>query len=91
MTLEPLVTQRHAERLPSGNYKVTIDPPPQMEVRSGSVELGPDEYARYCAWLNSRGEPIQKYLPDLDDEKRELLLSGMTPDTWEEVFSGGPE
>jgi hypothetical protein len=85
------VTQRHAEKLPSGNYKVTIDPPPQMEVRSGSVELSPDDYARYCAWLNSHGEPIQNYLPDLDDATRELLLSGMTPETWEEVFSGGPE
>jgi hypothetical protein len=82
---------RHVEKLASGRYKVTIDPPAQLDVRSGSLELGADDYERYCAWLESHGEPIQNYLPDLADDERELLLSGMSPETWTQVFGGGPE
>ncbi|MDB5643952.1 MAG: hypothetical protein JWN07_3269 [Hyphomicrobiales bacterium] len=84
-------TERHAQKLASGRYLVTVDPPAQMQVEAGSVELSAEEYARYCDWLKSGGEPIQTFLPDLADDKRELLLSGWTPETWTEVFGGGPE
>ena len=82
---------RSAEKLPSGNYKVTVGPPPDMQVDGASVELGAEDYERYCAWLASHGEPIQNFLPDLADDKREALLTGLTPDTWTQVFGGGPE
>lgn len=81
---------RQAEKLANGHYKVTVSPPPEMELPAASVELDPAAYARYAEWLQKRG-PIQDYLPDLDPDTREVLLSGFTPETWERMFSGGPE
>jgi hypothetical protein len=54
------------------------------------MELSAADYAAYCAWLESGGE-IQAYLPGLSDAERELLLSGLTPETYAQVFGGGPE
>ena len=42
----------------------------------------------YVRWVD--GELIQKALPTLSDEEREMLLSGICPPCWDEAF-GGPE
>lgn len=41
---------------------------------------------RYDRWV--QGGLIQDVFPDLDNSQRELLLSGTTPDEWEETFGG---
>jgi hypothetical protein len=82
--------KREAAQLPDGRYRVTIAPPGEYEVAPGTMELSAADYAAYCAWLESGGE-IQAYLPGLSDAERELLLSGLTPETYAQVFGGGPE
>lgn len=81
---------REAMKLPDGRYKVVITPPRAYEVAPGAMELSAADYAAYCKWLESGGL-IQSFLPHLSDEERELLLSGMTPETYAQVFGGGPE
>lgn len=37
------------------------------------------------AWQES-GQMIQQFFPQLTDDEREFILSGMTPEEWEEAF-----
>ena len=41
----------------------------------------------YIRW-SELGEVIQMALPDLDDDQRELLISGTHAHCWEKVWSG---
>jgi len=85
------MSERFEEKLPDGGVRVTVKPAPELQVHGGSVDLTAEEYKAYRDWRNSHGGAIQTFLPQLDDVKRELLLSGLTPETWTEVFGGGPE
>lgn len=40
-------------------------------------------------WRN--GEYIQDVLPELSDDDREALISGLCPDCWDEVFGEDDE
>ena len=52
-----------------------------------TLPMSPEEYARKMrAWR--QGALIQDAFPDLDDEQREFLLSGITPQEWEALFGG---
>ena len=43
----------------------------------------------YLDWI--RGSLIQKALPELSDDQRELLLSGTSSEGWKLLFSGSDE
>lgn len=45
-----------------------------------------EEYARWQA-----GELIQVAMPDLDADEREMLISGICPDCWEDMFGDEDE
>jgi hypothetical protein len=85
------MSERFEEKLPDGGVRVTVKPAPELQVQGGSVDLSAAEYEAYRAWRNSNGGAIQAFLPQLDDDRRELLLSGLTQETWTQVFGGGPE
>ena len=36
-------------------------------------------------WVES-GKLIQDVMPDLDDDQREFLMSGITPEEWDNMF-----
>ena len=36
-------------------------------------------------WVES-GKLIQDVMPDLDDDQREFLMSGITPEEWDDMF-----
>jgi hypothetical protein len=40
---------------------------------------------QYAAWQNS-GKPIQEVLGHLSADDREFLMTGITPEEWEEAF-----
>lgn len=56
---------------------------------------GPNEmtlrftYEQYDAW--QRGEYIQKAMPQLTNPEREFLMSGMTPEQWDETWKEDDE
>lgn len=85
------MTQRTEEKLEGGRVRIHVTPEQAMQEPGGAVELSAEDYGRYQKWRASRGEPIQNFLPDLDDVRRELLLTGLSPETWTDVFGGGPE
>ena len=40
----------------------------------------------YCRWMN--GTPIQQAMPDLDENEREMLISGICPECWDTLWDG---
>ena len=45
-------------------------------------------YAQVVAWEDG-GELIQNAMPNLTDNEREFLMTGITPEEWDDMF--GPE
>jgi len=43
----------------------------------------------YMSWILDKN-PIQECLPELNDEDREFLISGISPKGWQEIF-GDPK
>ena len=39
----------------------------------------------YMSWYLDKN-PIQECLPELNDEDREFLISGLSPEGWHEIF-----
>lgn len=44
---------------------------------------------RYQSWLN--GELIQRAFPELSDDDREFLMTGITAEEWNNEFAGEEE
>jgi len=44
---------------------------------------------KYAAWV--AGGHMQDVMPELSKENREFLISGTTPDEWNEIFKKTPE
>lgn len=55
--------------------------------RTRSIPVNPDEYIAWQAGLGS----IQDLMPYLSDNDREFILSGITPDEWDEMFADTDE
>ena len=41
---------------------------------------------QYRDWL--RGVPIQDAMPNLTPNEREFIMTGITPEEWNEIFGG---
>ena len=66
------------KRLSSFSFKVN-----EMEIPLTPAQFAEGELKR------AEGAPVQKVYPMLSAEHREFLISGITPEEWEEAF--GPE
>jgi hypothetical protein len=76
--------QREAVVTPTG-YRVTVTPPVWSGFESGSsVDLTIDQYERYLRWLGG-GFQIQEALPELNADQREILMSGIGPQDWDQM------
>ena len=51
--------------------------------RTRSIPVNPDDYMAWQAGLGS----IQDLMPYLSDPDREFILSGITADEWDDMFS----
>lgn len=51
--------------------------------RTRNIPVNPDEY---MAWQSGLGS-IQDLMPYLSDNDREFILSGITSEEWDEMFS----
>jgi hypothetical protein len=52
-----------------------------------SIPVNPDDY---IAWQSGLGS-IQDLMPYLSDNDREFILSGITPEEWDEAFAENEE
>jgi hypothetical protein len=50
--------------------------------RTKNIPVNPDDYMSWKAGFGS----IQDLMPYLSDTDREFILSGITPDEWDEAF-----
>jgi hypothetical protein len=64
------------------NYQVIVTSPMS---RGGEVFMTEDQYHRFRAWLNG-SKMIQDALPDLSKDEREILMTGIGPEEWNEMF-----
>lgn len=55
--------------------------------RTRSIPVNPDDYIAYRAGIGN----MQELMPYLTDEDQEFILSGITPDEWNEVFVSAKE
>lgn len=55
-----------------------------------TIVMTKDQYKRYLRWLDREG-CIQDLLPDLDKDDREILISGICPNCWQDMFGEPPE
>lgn len=54
--------------------------------KQNTMEL-PITQERFDAWVNSDNRPfVQIAFPDLTDEQREFLMTGITPEEWDEIM-----
>lgn len=65
----------------TGEAVVTKLSPFSGKCHTSTLSLTDDQYSR---WLG--GELIQYALPHLNDDEREFLISGITPEEWNEEF-----
>jgi hypothetical protein len=84
ITDEDMEPTRRVERSPSG-YVVYVQPPLWMELPEVSVFLTPEQYERYMKWLINSQDMIQNLLPDLSDDEREMLISGIGSEDFQRI------
>lgn len=51
----------------------------------------PISHAEYVDYLHDRNAKIQNTFPQLTDDQREFLMTGITPDEWNEIFKDHDE
>ena len=73
-----------------GGWLVAGYAPDFMHLQPQSIWLTNDQYARYCEW-QSGPLLIQEALPDLSDDEREILMSGIGPDDWDRLYADDDE
>ena len=67
-------------------YKVTVTPPAWSGFTEGaSVILNIDQFSRYNSWMNG-AMLIQEALPELSSADREILMTGIGPQQWDDEF-----
>lgn len=67
-------------------WEVSVTPPAMSGFDCTSrVLLTEAQHARYCRWL-AKGGLIEEAFPELSDQVREQLLSGITPEAWDKAF-----
>lgn len=58
--------------------------------KQNSMEI-PISHAEYVDYLHDRNAKIQNTFPQLTDDQREFLMTGITPDEWNEIFKDHDE
>lgn len=64
--------------------KVLVHKKSMVSARVNSMLL-PTTQGKIEYWVES-GKLIQDVMPDLDDDQREFLMSGITPREWNDMF-----
>ena len=82
--------KRSIEHLSDNQWKITVTPPKMFGFNcSSEVILNNVQYVQYAKWLQGQG-----YIQDIEGltpAQREMLLSGITPEVWDEKFKDDEE
>lgn len=62
---------------------VTRKSPFDQKVREWDLPITQDQMVRYV-----NGDLVQNAFPHLDSNQREFIMTGITPNQWEETFGG---
>ena len=57
---------------------IGVQPPKFLELPEQTLKLTTEQYRRYCFWL-ARGGLIQQSFPELTDDQREIIQTGIGP------------
>ena len=82
--------KHEAHELPDGAVMVSVTPPRFMKLPTQSILLSADQYKRYLRWRRNEGL-IQELLHDLDDDQREILMTGIGPADFAKMFPAEDE
>jgi len=78
--------EREHTQNPDGSWTVKVTPPAWSGMTQGaSVTLTSNQYARYQKWMAGEGL-IQDMLHDLFGSDREILMTGIGPQEWDDTF-----
>ena len=69
-------------------WDITVTPPSFSGFSPSTISLTQEQHDRYKLWLSS-GVLIQTALPELTDAQREVLISGISEDEFEDAFRSG--
>ena len=69
--------------LKNNTMKITRKSPFTGKVNKRDIPVTPQQLE---AWEN--GELIQRAMPNISVEDREFIMTGITPEEWEETFGG---
>lgn len=76
---------RQEVQLPDGTWKVSVTPPTFMGLPTQAVILSPSQYEAYLRWRRAE-IMIQEALPELSAAYREILMTGIGPTDWKEMW-----
>lgn len=65
---------------------VTVTPPAATGLNGHSLRLSNDQYERYQAWFEVGTILIQHALPELSNEQREILMTGIGPEDYMKIY-----
>ena len=80
-----VLAERKSEPLSDGRWRVTVTPPKWSGFGPSSLILTDNQYQHYQRWLEGHAL-IQDELPELSDDQREILISGIGPEEWDRAF-----
>ena len=66
--------------------RIHVTAPPVFGGKTHTIDLDTDQYERFCMWRDQKGLLIQNMLPDLTISQRELIMTGMDDETYEEII-----
>jgi hypothetical protein len=76
--------KREHTKLDDDIYHVRVTPPAWSGFSGSYILLSADQFRRYSEDYLKGGKMIQEALPDLNDDQREILRSGIAPWEWDE-------
>lgn len=81
--------QRHVKQLMDGHFLVTVTPPEFMGCQATAVVLNGEQFKKYLHWRDTEKShrTIQEYLPELNPDEQEILISGIGPDDWDRLMA----
>lgn len=65
-------------------WDITVTPPPWSGFSPSTVSITREQFLAYRLWLDT-GVLIQNALPDLTDDEREILISGIKSAEFEQL------
>ncbi len=68
-----------------GSSTLTVTPPEFLGYRGATIKLNADQTRRYKKNYIEGKELAQKVFPDLSPSQREIIMSGINQDEWDEV------